>query len=158
MAKLFKILLFGILGLLALTILLCVMRLASLLADVNWNKTFTIYKEDKSIRALVHGDTDDPFDGWSVVLIWNKEDDKWLVYYLDHKSSPWNEYALKKNGDYIDVYQNGVLLGKLNTSTSEFFHIRQNFMYKKPIAIIHGTNMDDYQKWSYWVDEKGNQL
>ena len=152
-----RILAFIVVGIALLILSVVALRYWSLMSGVDWNKTSAVYTEDKSIRAFVHWYTDDPFDGWNVSLIWKKEDDKWFVYYLDHKSYG-GQYELKKDGKTIVVFYDGNILGKLNTDTNEFSHFKQNFTYKKPIAVIHQSNMDDFQKWSFWLDEKGDRL
>ncbi len=115
----------------------------------DWNRTFAKLADDRSIIALVHGYTDNLADGWNVSLIWKKGDDRWHVYYLNHEAY-FESYELRHRDRYIDVFCNGTLMGQLDTSTAEFFHARQNFLYKKPIGAIHSANMEDYEKWSYW--------
>ena len=87
-------------------------------------------------------------------LLWKKDDDKWLVYFLDEKSSNWNSFTLKQNGAVLDVYQNWQLLGKLNPTTGEFLNARQNFAPIKPIRIIHGSHLDDFEQWAFWAGQQ----
>jgi hypothetical protein len=116
----------------------------------DWNKTFTRI-DDNDVQAIVHGYTHCPLNGWTAELLWKKSDDKWFVYYLNHDSY-FEKYELKTRGDHIDVFCDGNRMGDLDTSTAEFFHIRQNLRYKDPVDIIHGNNLHDREKWTHWTD------
>jgi hypothetical protein len=122
---------------------------ARFLIHGDWNKTYATLLDDGSVRAVVHGYTDNPLTGWTTHLIWNRDDDKWLVFYLNHEAY-FERYELKKRNVDIEVYCNGALVAKLDTSTARLFHVRQNLTYEKPVDVIHHAHMDDREKWSRW--------
>jgi hypothetical protein len=131
--------------LLALGLFLC----AWFLVHGNWNKTYAELTEAGSLRAIVHGDTENPLTGWTTHLLWNHADDKWYVYYLNHEAY-FENYALKKQGQVIEVVCNGSLIARLDTTTAKFHHLRQNLVYEKPLDVIHRANMDNRKEWSFW--------
>lgn len=114
----------------------------------NWNKTYATL-ETESDRAVVHGYTASPLTGWSAHLVWKRHDDKWYVYYLNHEAY-FDKYELRKGDVGIEVLCNGILIGKLDTTTAKFFHIKQNLLYEKPGDVIHTANMGDREKWLRW--------
>ena len=120
----------------------------------NWNKTFTTLTTGGATHAFVHGYTDNPIAGWTAQLIWDKGNDKWFVYYLSHDAY-FEKYELRWRDVNIEVIGNGALLGTLDTKTGTFFHRGQNYLYKEPVAVIHGTNLDDQEKWTYWANPDG---
>ena len=126
---------------------------ARFLIHGNWNKTFARLDDAGSLRAVVHGDTDNPLNGWTTYVIWNRDDDKWLVFYLNHEAF-FERYELRKLGADIQVSCNGVLVAKLDTATGKFFHVRQNLVYEKPIDVIHRRNMENREKWSRWAPDE----
>jgi hypothetical protein len=137
-----------ILGLLALVALLLLLS-ARFLIHGDWNKTEATLSDNGAVRAVVHGYTDNPLTGWTTHLVWNRDDDKWLVFYLNHEAY-FERYELKKRDADIEVYCNEVLIAKLDTTTGKLFHVRQNLMYEKPVDVIHQANMDDRDKWLRW--------
>lgn len=139
-----------ILGLVA--VIPFVLLTARFLIHGNWNKTCTeLIAADGSVAAVVHGYTDNPLTGWTTNLIWNQDDDRWLVYYLNHEAY-FEKYELKKRGQIIEVFCNGSLIGQLDTAAVKFHHLRQKLLYEKPLSVIHKASMEDRQKWSYWQD------
>jgi hypothetical protein len=136
---------------LGLVVLLCIGLLLCgwFLIHGNWNKTYATLTDAGSLRAIVQGDTENPLTGWTSHLIWNRSDDKWYVYYLNHEAY-FEKYELKKREQFIEVFCNGSLVGELDTAAAKFHHLKQNLVYEKPLDVIHRAKMEDRQKWSYW--------
>lgn len=114
-----------------------------------WNKTFARLGHGEALEAIVHGSTDSPLSGWDAELLWKKADDRWYVYYLSHEAY-FEKYELKKANQAIEVFCNGALIARLDTTTAKFHHLRQSLIYEKPLAVIHGGNMEDRRQWQYW--------
>ncbi len=143
----------GVASLAALLVAMLVLKAWPSLFGRDWNKTFASLTDGGCVRALVHGYTDSPLAAWYTSLLWKKEEDKWFVYHLNHDAY-FQDYKLSQRGLYIDVFCNGRLLATLNTSNNELFHAGQNILYKKPIDIIHDANLDDRERWTYWINRE----
>ena len=142
---------FKIIGVIFGTLLVLLLS-ARFLIHGNWNKMFAMLNDAGSLRAVVHGDTDNPLNGWTTHLIWNRIDDKWFVFYLNHEAF-FERYELKRRDENIEVYCNGILIGQLDTAAAKFYHKRQNLLYEKPLDVIHARNMEDREKWSRWEEK-----
>ena len=156
MTKAIKLTLFAAVSLIVVFLIFWSILLKWQLANGDWNHDFADFHDQRDV-ALVHGYTTAPLYGWDVSLLWQKENDKWFVYYINHETSGWEDYSLKRDGVYLEVICDDALLAKLNTSTGEYFHYKQNLLYKTPIHIIHRDHLEDRQKWTYWrPDDPGS--
>jgi hypothetical protein len=148
--KTLKIVIIAVAGVFAIVALLLVIWPDALrLSYGPWNKTFATLGHGKTLEAVVHGSTDSPLSGWDAELLWKKTDDRWYVYYLNHEAY-FEKYDVKKAEQAIEVFCNGSLIGQLDTITAKFHHVKQNLVYDKPLNVIHGSNLEDREKWQSW--------
>ena len=138
-----------------LSIILLVVILFSILAFRPRNIIAASLKEGGIDRFIVHASTDNELHGWFISLLWKKDTDKWFVYYLNHEA-----YflilncRLEKRGAFVDVFDNDRKIGVLDTEHEKFSHLGQNFIYDKPVLVIHDVNIDDRRKWVDWTEDK----
>jgi hypothetical protein len=112
------------------------------------NKVYATLENNNEIEAIVHGFSTGITEE-SYTLLWNQGNDEWVGYYLGHKASIFDNYRLLKNGNNIEVYRNGLLMGILNTQSKKFDNLENSHAAKDPVSLMKGEDIYDRLKWRW---------